>query len=204
MIVAIIQARMKSTRLPGKALADIAGRPLIHHVIERALAIVGVNRVALNVPLSDMSYFDGIHFHPRFSVHGVPNQEEDVLKSFLTVAEREGADVIMRLTGDCALICPELCGRVLDLFLKLNSPDVYCANDTLKSGFPDGTDVEVFSTSLLMNTSYLATDAYQRQHVTTYIRSSSDNFGYLAPLGWQPELKDVKLKIGRASCRERV
>lgn len=200
MIVAIIQARMKSTRLPGKALKDIDGRPMILHVIERALAIRGVDRVALNVPLDDMSHFDNLILRPRLSVHGVQNQEQDVLGSFLTVAEREEADVIVRVTGDCPLLCPTIAGNVVELYKKmargnLQNELIYCANDTLKSGYPDGTDVEVFSMLALRNAARYTCESMARQHVTTYIRQTYPNYGVMSPLGWWPEVAPLKLSV---------
>ena len=204
MILGIIQARMKSTRLPGKALMKIAGRPMIAHVIERALDIHGIDHVALDVPLDDLSHFDNIILDPRFSVHGVPNQEQDVLGSFLTVAEREEADVIVRITGDCPLLCPKIAEDVLGLYKalaigNLQNELIYCANDTMKSGYPDGTDIEVFSMLALRNAARFATDEFARQHVSTYMRIMYPNYGVMAPLGWWPEVSSMKLSVDEGS-----
>src|SRR5262249_49377552 len=117
-IIAIIQARLNSTRLPRKVLADIAGRPMIDHVIERARAIRGIDRVVLNIPLGDHELD-----RPEMT-YQIAYQEADVLGSFLKIADLEGADILVRLTGDCPLLAPDLSSEVLQLFLK-EQPDYY-------------------------------------------------------------------------------
>lgn len=192
-VVAIIQARMGSSRLPGKVLADIAGRPLIEHVIERAQAIKGLDEVVLNVPAQDAASF----LHKTYcTVHGVPNQEKDVLASYLYVAEQERADVIMRITGDCPLLCPLICADVLRLYQNLNNPMVYCANDTLRSGYPDGLDCEVFSTHALRIAEKCTETTYEREHVTTWLRKELPNYGILSPLDWEDgKLNNAKWSV---------
>ena len=191
--VCVIQARLGSSRLPGKVLVDIAGRPMIEHVIERAQAIHGIDRVVLNVPAQDAAAFG----QQACRVYGVPNQQKDVLASYLYVAEQEQADIIMRITGDCPLLAPEICSDVLGLYesLDLDYDWVYCANDTLRSGWPDGTDCEVFSMSALSRAAKCAETAYEREHVTIWMRSELRNYGVLAPYGWAPDLAGVKLSV---------
>lgn len=190
--VAIIQARLGSSRLPGKVLADIAGRPMIEHVIERAQAIAGIDQVVLNVPAQDAAAFLPMTY---CAVYGVPNQEQDVLASYLYIAEQERADVIMRITGDCALLPPEICSDVLDLYTSLDDEWAYCANDTLRSGFPDGTDAEVFSIDALRTAAECAETAFEREHVTIWMRRELANYGVMAPYEWEPDMKDVKLSV---------
>ena len=190
-VVTIIQARMGSSRLPGKVLMDIAGRPIIAHVIERAQAIHGVDQVVLNVPAQDAAAFG----QQACRVYGVPNQEQDVLASYLYVAEQEQADVIMRITGDCPLLAPELCSDVLDLYKSLDDDWAYCANDTLRSGFPDGTDCEVVSIDALRKAAECAETAFEREHVTIWLRRGLANYGVLAPYGWQMDLKNAKWSV---------
>lgn len=190
--VAIIQARLGSSRLPGKVLMDIAGRPMIEHVIERAQAIRGVDQVVLNVPAQDAAAF-----LPKTycTVYGVPNQEQDVLASYLYVAEQEQADIIMRITGDCPLLAPEICRDVLHLYARLGDAWAYCANDTLRSGWPDGTDVEIFSIEALRKSVECAETAFEREHVTIWLRKELPNYGVLAPCGWEPDMKNIKLSV---------
>lgn len=198
-VVAIIQARMGSSRLPGKVLMDIAGRPMIDHVIERALAIDGVDKVVLNVPERDVSAFlDVRERYPHeesYAIIGVPNQELDVLGSYLACAVAEKADVVMRITGDTPLLCPFICADVLKLYQRLNDPMIYCANDTTRSGWPDGTDCEVFSVQALRAAVTCSSTAHEREHVTTWIRSELPNYGVLIPHGREHALKNVKWSV---------
>jgi len=184
-----------------KALELIAGRPMIEHVVERAQAIHGVDQVVLNVPAQDAAAF-----LPKTycTVYGVPNQEQDVLASYLYVAEQEQADVVMRITGDCALLSPEICSDVLDLYESLDDDWAYCANDTLRSGFPDGTDAEVFSTKALRKAAECAETAFEREHVTIWLRRELANYGVLAPFGWQTDLKDIKWSVDTQEDLDRV
>lgn len=179
--VAIIQARLGSTRLPGKILRPVAGRPLLQHVIDRARAVQGLNHVVLNVPAADAETIrlavGGV------PIHGVPDQEADVLGSYVAVAEIYQADIVMRLTGDCPLLCPVLAYQVLSLYRRLDDRMAYCANDTRISGYPDGTDVEVVSTAALKVAAARATDAFDREHVMPWLRRHSPCYTIVAPFG---------------------
>ena len=189
-VVAIIQARLGSKRLPGKVLMDIQGRPMIQHVVERAQAIRGVDQVVLNVPMTDASQFPPM---TRCTVLGIRDQEQDVLGSYLQIAEMERADIVMRLTGDCPLLDPFLCEQVLRLHRKLGDPFSYAANDTFRSGFPDGTDVEVVSTEALKLAAAQATDPFEREHVMPWIRRHMMNYGIAAP--WGTDLAGAKWSV---------
>ena len=117
------------------------------------------------------------------------------MASYLYVAEQEQADVVMRITGDCALLSPEICSDVLDLYESLDDDWAYCANDTLRSGWPDGTDVEVFSIDALRKAAECAETAFEREHVTIWLRKELANYGVMAPYAWAPDLAAVKLSV---------
>lgn len=163
-VVAIIQARLSSTRLPRKVLADLHGKPLIDHVIERAQAVNGVDLVVLNVPEDDRELQVG----RACPVYPVKNQEQDVLGSYLHVAEWAKADVIVRLTGDCWSICPEVSSKVIELYLQGGCD--YASNIQPFTTWPDGLDTEVFSMNVLRRAASKANTDYDRQHVTSWIR----------------------------------
>ena len=186
-VVAIIQARLASKRLPGKALMDIAGRPMIDHVIERAQAIHGVDQVVLCVPERDASSFLDVRerfpHDNSYSIIAIPDQEKNVLGSYLACAVMEGADVIVRITGDCPLLAPDLSSEVLRMFMD-QQPDYY-ANIQPYTTWADGWDTEVFTIAALRLASKMATSAYARQHVTVMIRQlCACLYGPKAPENW--------------------
>jgi spore coat polysaccharide biosynthesis protein SpsF (cytidylyltransferase family) len=189
-VIAIIQARLGSKRLPGKVLMEIEGRPLLAHVVERALAIQGVDRIVVNAPDRDVCELREAT-PAEAEVYGIKDQEQDVLGSYLEVARTEHADVIMRLTGDCPLLDPELCASVLELHRGL--PSAYAANDTLRSGYPDGTDCEVFSMQALNLAAYTASDPFEREHVCVWMRRHMPCYTIVAP--WGTDLTGAKWSV---------
>ncbi len=160
----IIQARLGSTRLPRKVLADIGGWPMIRHVVER-MGKVGTPVVVACPPDDLLEIFDpwdgGVLAAPTCD----PN---DVLQRYLLVARAHSFDAVMRVTGDCPLIDPEVCRRVLHLFLDEDLD--YCAND-LRPTYPKGLGCEVFTREALERAHQNVKIANQRdrEHVTPWI-----------------------------------
>ena len=164
--VAVIQARLGSRRFPGKSLAVLHGRPMIQHVIERVQRI-GVDEVVVAIPSKDIKLSN---FVKSLNVSVVLGSERDVLGRLWMAASFHGADVVMRVTGDCPLWMPEAGKQVLAGF-RTNDRQ-YWSNDTTQSGWPDGTDTEVFSRQIL-DRSYRARStatAYDLEHVTSWMR----------------------------------
>ena len=110
-VVAIIQARLGSTRFPQKVLADLCGKPVLQHVMERAWAIPGVDGVGLTIPHDNLLAFNGLAWLDSTWLGCRP--EADVLLGYASLAREMQADVILRLTADCPLIAPEVCERDL-------------------------------------------------------------------------------------------
>ena len=154
----IIQARLGSTRLPHKVIASIGGWPMIRHVYERMLK-VGIP-VVVSCPDGE-----GGHFRNCQVAEG---SESDVLGRYLLTAKAFSFDAIMRVTGDCPLIDPEVCQRVLHLFLDQDLD--YCAND-LRPTYPKGMGCEVFTREALerAHQNVKQDRAYDREHVTPWI-----------------------------------
>jgi len=165
-IVAIVQARMSSSRLPGKVLAEIAGRPAIGHTLARARVATGIDALWLacseataDDPLAD--YVSGLE-----DVALYRGSEEDVLSRFAAIAAETNAEAVVRLTGDCPMIDPE----VIDLAIaKFRSGGVDYVSNHLTRSYPDGLDVEVFSRAALDRAHAEAREPFLRQHVTPYI-----------------------------------
>jgi spore coat polysaccharide biosynthesis protein SpsF (cytidylyltransferase family) len=169
--VALIQARMGSTRLPGKVLAPLAGTPLLALVIERTAAAPGLDAIA--VATSDLARDDVVAaVAEEAGVDVVRGSEQDVLDRFHGGAERLGADVLVRITADCPLVDPELIGRVIDLRAR-NRLDYAAIPTGGLPGircFPDGLDCEVFTATALAIAWREATDPYDREHVSPLIK----------------------------------
>jgi spore coat polysaccharide biosynthesis protein SpsF (cytidylyltransferase family) len=169
--VAIVQARMGSTRLPGKVMADLGGKPVLALVLERTALTPGLDEVAVAAP--DLPRDDAIaEFCAAEGITCIRGSEADVLDRYHRAAAQTGADVVVRITADCPLIDPEVVGRLL-AFRAENGFD-YAGNATgaLPPGrnrFPDGLDCEVFTRAALDLAHAEATDAYDREHVTPFL-----------------------------------
>ncbi|MHA1598170.1 MAG: aminotransferase class III-fold pyridoxal phosphate-dependent enzyme [Alphaproteobacteria bacterium] len=170
--LAIIQARMNSSRLPGKVLEDLGGKPVLAWVVDAARAIPGID--AVSVATTDSATDDAVAEYcaaENIICHRGP--EDDVLARFVLAATAEDADVVMRLTADCPFLDPHVCGQVLALFGR--TPADYVSNVDPPS-WPDGLDCEVFSMAALLVADGAATTAHQREHVTPFIRHDRVRF----------------------------
>jgi glutamate-1-semialdehyde 2,1-aminomutase/spore coat polysaccharide biosynthesis protein SpsF len=167
-IVAIIQTRMGSTRLPGKVLAEIQNRPMLWHIVQRARKAATITRVL--VATSQTSSDDAIADSCRlYEIPVYRGSEGDVLDRYFQAARNSGADAVVRLTGDCPLIDPEVIDQVVRVFLR-DSCDY--ATNTLRYTYPDGLDVEVFSFAALELAWREANRPSEREHVTPYFKTS--------------------------------
>ena len=163
MVIAIIQARMGSTRLPGKVLKRIDGRPMLSYLLDRVLKSTKIDKVI--IATSILAIDDPIEDHCKeYGVDCFRGSENDVLSRYYECAKKYNADVIVRLTADCPLADPNVIDDVIKIF-ECNNVD-YCANTVPVSTFPDGTDVEVFSMNALEKAFNEVKDPHFREHVT--------------------------------------
>lgn len=168
MIAAIIQARMGSSRLPGKVLKQVNGIPLLEYQINRVKRSKLIDEII--VATSTSSQDDQIYaLCEKIKVKCFRGSENDVLLRYYECAKKFKADVIVRLTADCPLIDPAIIDNTIKLYQKTGLD--YAANtippQTRK--FPDGFDVEVFSSQALERTFKEAPDPHDREHVTFYM-----------------------------------
>jgi spore coat polysaccharide biosynthesis protein SpsF len=170
-VLAIVQARLGSTRFPRKALADLGGRPLIAHVVDRVRQVRGVADVVLAVPPLDFDVFaDTAVDVPMWGRVVAPDidDEGDVLSRFVSVAAMYPQhDTILRATGDCPLFDPHEAERVLALYQSIHGCE-YAWN--VAPGYVDGEDCEVFSRAALLQAHWHAVGEGDREHVTPWIR----------------------------------
>ena len=167
-IVAIIQARMGSTRLPGKMMMDIAGKPAIENVWDRVRLSKHLDEIWLATSVDSQDDVLAQWAEDK-SVLCYRGSENDVLDRFYQVAVKSHTDVVVRLTGDCPLHDSNTIDKVIDLYGDGTRYD-YVSN-VVPPTYPDGLDVEVFSFDVLADAWHNARLKSEREHVTPYIRS---------------------------------
>jgi glutamate-1-semialdehyde 2,1-aminomutase len=166
--IAVIQARMGSTRLPGKVLMDLAGRTVLAWVVRAARQIPGVDRVV--VATSVLAQDDQVHeWCEGAGVVCHRGPEADVLARFAMAARAEAADFVLRLTADCPFLDPHVCGQVLAL-LRHRGAD-YATNADPRR-WPDGLDCEAMTAAALYQADATACSGFEREHVTPYLRNN--------------------------------
>jgi spore coat polysaccharide biosynthesis protein SpsF len=164
--LAIVQARMTSSRFPGKVLADICGKPSLQHMLERASRAEKVNSivVATTVNTTDDPI---VELCDQLGYKVFRGDELDVLGRFLQAAEAESAEAVVRLTADCPMVDPMIIDKVIEVY-NFGGFD-YVSNCNERT-YPDGLDVEIFSFSALQEANENVISSFGREHVTPYIR----------------------------------
>lgn len=172
MVLAILQARMSSSRLPGKVLKPILDKPILAYQIERIKQSKKIDKIVLATSI-------GIEDNPLENLANSLNIDcfrgdlNNVLKRFYDCATLYNADIVVRLTGDCPVIDPQIIDEVVSLHIISNSD--YTSN-TLYRTFPDGLDVEVLNFKTLEKTYQNAVEKEDLEHVTKYIYTNKDKF----------------------------
>lgn len=178
-ILAIVQARMGSSRLPGKALKDIQGRSMLSRVVRRAQRSSLIDR--LIVATTDKEADDAIASEcETLGVSVFRGSEDDVLDRYYQAAKAFSAEAVVRITSDCPLIDPDVIDRVVRVFLD-NRPDY--ASNTIENTYPRGLDVEVFTFSALEKAWSNASRDFERVHVTPYIYLHPELFRKISVTG---------------------
>ena len=167
--VAIVQARMGSTRLPNKVMKPIGGVPMIEVLLTRLACAKEVNEIMVatsadprNQPLADHVNALGYKCYR--------GSEDDVLDRYVQAAQLANADILVRITGDCPLVDPALVDEVIRRF-KAANVDYY--TNTAPPTFPDGLDIEVFTLAALEKAAQETSQPFDHEHVTPYLRESA-------------------------------
>lgn len=167
-VVAIVQARMGSTRLPNKVMKLIDGVPMIEMLLARLGQAKEVNEIMVatsvdprNQPLADHVSALGYKCYR--------GSENDVLDRYVQAAKSANADIVVRITGDCPLVDPALVDEVIRRF-KASSVDYF--SNTSPPTFPDGLDIEVFTLAALEKAAQGTSKSFDHEHVTPYLRES--------------------------------
>jgi glutamate-1-semialdehyde 2,1-aminomutase len=200
-VVAIVQARMGSTRLPNKVMKPIGDAPMIELLLARLVLAKEVNEIMVatsddprNQALADHVYSLGYKCYR--------GSENDVLDRYIQAAKSVNADVVVRITGDCPLVDPEL---VDEAIRQCRASDVDYFSNTSPPTFPDGLDIEVFTLAALEKAAQETCKPFDHEHVTPYLRESGrfkqagmQNSQDLSGLRWtvdEPTDYDVLSKI---------
>lgn len=187
-IVAIIQARMGSTRLKNKTLVDIAGKPLLGHIIDRVKASRAIHEIIIATTTDSQ---DGVILRLA-TEHGIKKyagSQEDVLDRFYHAAKQLAADVIVRITSDDPFKDPEVIDKIVRHFIS--HPDLDYASNTIEPTYPEGLDVEVFSFEALKQAWKEAELPSEREHVTPYIWKNPKKFK-IANIKYKNDLSNLR------------
>ncbi|OYQ37372.1 hypothetical protein CHU95_01365 [Niveispirillum lacus] len=172
-IIGIIQARMGSTRLPGKVMREVAGKSLIAHQIDRLRR--SRHLTGLCVATSDLAGDDALANHVAgLGIAVFRGSEQDVLDRFYRAALAQKADVAVRFTGDCPLIDPALVDELINLYRIADPPLAYAAIDV--SRYPRGLDAEVTGIAALRAAWTEARMDFEREHVMPFLWRRPDRF----------------------------
>lgn len=171
-VVAIIQARMTSSRLPGKVLMDIEGIPMIGRQIERIkeAKLIDDLIVATSTDASDDTL---AKYAESLGVNVQRGPLDDVLQRFIEVLDSTKAENFVRLTADCPLADPQIIDDAIKLFLDSNCDYV---SNTVERTYPRGLDVEVAKSKVLRSVAKNSFDPVAREHVTQGIYSQPENY----------------------------
>jgi glutamate-1-semialdehyde 2,1-aminomutase len=167
-VVAIVQARMGSTRLPNKVMKLIGGTPMIELLLNRLADSKEVDQivVATSVDYKNLQLVEHVQ---KIGYACEQGSENDVLERYMQAAKKHNADIVVRITGDCPLVDPGLVDEIIQRF-KAENVDYF--SNIVPPTFPDGLDIEVFTYDSLERAGKEALDPSDKEHVTTYLRNS--------------------------------
>jgi glutamate-1-semialdehyde 2,1-aminomutase len=170
MILAIVQARMGSTRLPGKVLKEINGKPLIEILLQRLSRSKKIDKIILAT--AENKENDILtETVEKLGLDVFRGSEEDVLERYYQAARRYSPEAVVRITGDCPLIDPIIVDKAINTFFDKK---VQYLNNVTPPTYPDGMDVEVFSYQILEHAWENAKTLQEKEHVTPFIRNNND------------------------------
>lgn len=189
--VAIVQARMTSSRFPGKVLAPLAGRPMLLQQLARLSRSATIDHIVMATstdPSDDVLAETTIE--AGYRVHR--GSLTDVLDRFLGAARLVEADAVVRITADCPLICPSISDYVIAEFERTGAD---YASNTLQPSYPDGLDVEVFRAEVLEDLAGRQLDADEREHVTLGIYRRPELFRLHSVIDPQANHADLRWTV---------
>ena len=186
--IATIEARMTSSRLPGKVLLKVLDKPLLSYLIERLKSVPSLDGIILAVTTNSQDDILAT-FAASENIMCYRGSESDVMARVIGAGQAANADTIVEITGDCPLIDPQIIEQAIQIFYANNADYV---SNSQKRSYPDGMDVQVFSLDTLEYSASLTSDILDHEHVTLHIRNNPEIFSHLhliaAPNMYWPEL----------------
>ena len=164
-IVSTIEARIGSTRLPGKVMKEIVGKPMLELLIERLKRAKRIDEIIVATTIKPEDRII-VKLTKRINIKCFRGSSEDVLDRVLRATKAYQGNIIVEITGDCPLLDPELVDRIIKIYLE-NEYD-YVSN-RIKMTYPRGLDAQVFSVNILDEVSKLTNDPADRENVSLYI-----------------------------------
>jgi spore coat polysaccharide biosynthesis protein SpsF len=187
-IVATIEARMTSSRLSGKVLLPVLGKPMLQHLVERLRAVPSLNEIVLATTTNTTDDVL-VAFAEEQCVRVFRGSEEDVMARVIGAAESVGADIVVEITGDCPVIDPDIVEQTIRMFRHHDAD--YVSNAHVRS-YPDGMDTQVFLLDTLKRSAAMTDDPLDHEHVTLHIRNHPEIFRKIhlvaPPSLWWPDL----------------
>lgn len=166
----IIQARMASTRLPGKVMRKVLDKPLLGHMIHRIKYAKNVDDITIATS-DDQSNDKMCEYLKELNINTFRGNEDDVLDRFYQAAEKHKFEYIVRLTADCPLIDPAHLDKMIQTFFETGADYIYQSQE-----FAEGMDAEVFTFTALEKAHAQAQLRSEREHVTQFFHNNPDSF----------------------------
>jgi spore coat polysaccharide biosynthesis protein SpsF len=187
-IVATIEARMTSTRLPGKVLLEAGGKSMLRHLVDRLKTVPSISEIVLATTINNAD--NPLEaFAKDNDIKCYRGSEHDVMSRVIEAAASAEADIVVEITGDCPIIDPQIVEQTIRMFVGNNAD--YASNSIIRS-YPDGMDTQVFRLGTLQRSAAMTNDPIDHEHVTLHMCNNPDLFSQvhlIAPpdLHW-PEL----------------
>lgn len=175
-IVAIVQARTGSTRLPNKIFKELCGKPILWHVVNRLSYSKQINQII--VATTNLMEDDKVEeFCKSNKIPFYRGSSDDVLSRYYEAAKKFNVDLIIRITSDCPVIDPQIIDKMLNEFMNIyDKENIDYMSNTIIRTFPRGLDAEIFPFQVLEKTYIEAKQNYEREHVTPYIYQHPEIF----------------------------
>ena len=174
MIVAIIQARMNSSRLPGKIMLKVCGKPLLAHLVDRIKNSKTLDKIVIATSMEKQDDVI-VDFCKKNNIMCIRGSETDLLSRYKIAADKTQADIIVRLTSDTPLLEYTIVDKVVNSYIE-NEHDFVSNCYPLPRTYPDGMNVEVFSREILDEMHFCAKKPSEREHVTFYVLMQPTKF----------------------------